>query len=62
MSIDMGQQGSRDIVTRVKAILTSPKTEWPVIAAETTTVADLYKNYVIILAAIPAIAVAQRPI
>ena len=56
MSIDMQQQGSRDIVSRVKAILLTPKTEWPVIAGETTTVADLYKNYVIILAAIPAVA------
>lgn len=56
MSIDMQHQGSRDIVSRVKAILMTPKTEWPVIAAETTTIADLYKNYVIILAAIPAVA------
>jgi hypothetical protein len=56
MSIDMHQQGSRDIVSRVKAILMTPKTEWPVIAGETTTIADLYKNYVIILAAIPAVA------
>ena len=55
MSIDM-QQGSRDIVSRVKAILMTPKTEWPVIAAETTTLADLYKNYIILLAAIPAVA------
>ena len=56
MSINMQHQGSRDIVSRVKAILMSPKTEWPIIAAETATIADLYKNYVIILAAIPAIA------
>jgi len=56
MSIDTPGQGSRDIVSRVKGILMTPKTEWPVIAAETTTVADIYKNYVIILAAIPAIA------
>ena len=56
MSIDMQHQGSRDIVSRVKAILMTPKTEWPIIAAEATTVADLYKNYVIILAAIPAVA------
>ena len=56
MSIDTQGQGSRDIVSRVKAILMTPKTEWPIIAAETTTVADLYKNYVIILAAIPAVA------
>lgn len=56
MSIDMQHMGSRDIVSRVKAILMTPQTEWPVIAGETTTVADLYKNYVIILAAIPAVA------
>jgi hypothetical protein len=56
MTIDTQHQGSRDIVSRVKAILMTPKTEWPVIAAETTTVVDLYKSYVIILAAIPAVA------
>jgi hypothetical protein len=56
MSIDTQHQGSRDLVSRVKAILMTPKTEWPVIAAETTTLADLYKNYVVILAAIPAVA------
>ena len=56
MSIDTPGQGSRDIVSRVKGILLTPQTEWPVIAAETTTTADLYKNYAIILAAIPAIA------
>lgn len=43
------------LVARAKAILLSPKTEWPVIAGESTTVADLYKGYVIPLAAIPAI-------
>ena len=56
MSIDTPGQGSRDIVSRVKGILLTPKTEWPIIAAETTTVADLYKSYAMILAAIPAIA------
>lgn len=44
------------IIARAKAILLTPKTEWPVIAAEQTTVADLYKNYIVILAAIPAVA------
>jgi hypothetical protein len=44
------------LVARVKAILMSPRTEWPLIAAEPTTVADLYKNYIAILAAIPVIA------
>jgi hypothetical protein len=43
------------LVARARAILTTPKTEWPVIAAEPATVADLYKNYIIWLAAIPAI-------
>lgn len=43
------------MIARVKAILMTPKTEWPVIAAEPATVADLYKNYIVWLAAIPAI-------
>ncbi|HEU4662608.1 MAG TPA: Yip1 family protein [Dokdonella sp.] len=44
------------IIARVKAILLTPKTEWPVIATEPATVPDLYKNWIAILAAIPAIA------
>lgn len=44
------------LIARAKAILLTPKTEWPVIAAEPTTVADLYKNWIVILAAIPAVA------
>ncbi len=44
------------LVARAKNILLTPKTEWPVIATETTTVADIYKNYVIWLAAIGPIA------
>lgn len=43
------------LIARAKAILLTPKTEWPVIADEPTTVADLYKNYIVILAAIPVI-------
>ena len=43
-------------IERIKNILTTPKTEWPVIANETTTVADLYKNWIIWLAAIPVLA------
>src|SRR5690606_1344452 len=43
------------LIARVKAILATPKTEWPVIGAEPATVADLYKNYIVWLAAIPAI-------
>lgn len=44
------------LIARVQAILLTPKTEWPVIAAEPETVPNLYKNYIVILAAIPAIA------
>ncbi|WP_250626072.1 Yip1 family protein [Pinirhizobacter soli] len=44
------------IVTRVKQILASPRTEWPLIAAEPATVKGLYLNYIVILAAIPAVA------
>lgn len=43
------------LIARVKAILLAPKTEWPVIATEPATVADLYKGYIVWLAAIPAI-------
>ncbi|KAB2888462.1 MAG: YIP1 family protein [Desulfobulbaceae bacterium] len=42
--------------TRVLAILKSPKTEWPVIAGEQTTVRELYFGYILVLAAISAVA------
>jgi hypothetical protein len=44
------------IIARVKNILLAPKTEWPVIAAEPETVAGLYKNYIVIVAALAPIA------
>ena len=40
------------LIARVKGILITPKTEWPVVATEPATVAGLYKNYVLILAAL----------
>jgi len=43
------------LLARVKNILLTPKTEWPVIAAEPDSVVGLYKNYIVILAAIPAV-------
>lgn len=43
-------------IARIKAILLSPATEWPVIASERTDVAAIYRNYVVWVAAIPAIA------
>jgi hypothetical protein len=36
-------------------VLTQPATEWPVIAAEPADVASLYRDYIVILAAIPAV-------
>jgi Yip1 domain len=45
-----------NLVDRVKKLLLQPKQEWAVIAAEPHTVQGLYTQYVIILAAIPAVA------
>lgn len=44
------------LIDRVKAILLTPKTEWDVIDGEPGDVAGIYKNYLIYLAAIPALA------
>ena len=44
------------LVDRVKNILLTPKTEWPVIAGETATVQSLYVDYILILAAIGPLA------
>jgi hypothetical protein len=43
------------IIQRARALLVAPRTEWPVIAAEAATVRDLYREYIMILAAIPPI-------
>lgn len=45
-----------NLQTRVMNILKSPATEWPVIAAEVTDVGRLYREYIMILSAIPVIA------
>ena len=44
-----------NLVERVKKLLLTPKQEWAVINGETHTVAGLYTQYVMILAAIPAV-------
>lgn len=44
------------VTARVKAILTTPKTEWPLAAAEPATVSSLYTGYIAIVAALPALA------
>lgn len=43
------------LIARVKALLLTPRTEWPIIADEPASAADLYKNYIAILALIPAV-------
>lgn len=45
-----------NLVERVQAILLKPKETWPVIAGESGDVPSIYKNYLIYLAAIPAVA------
>ncbi len=45
-----------NLIERVKAIVLSPKDTWPVVAAEPATTASLYTEYIMILAAIPAVA------
>ena len=44
-----------NLVERVKGIILTPKTEWPVIAGEPGDVGTLFGSYVAILAAIPAV-------
>ncbi|OOG49442.1 Yip1 family protein [Rhodanobacter sp. C01] len=44
------------IIERAKAILTTPRTEWPIAATEPATVGGLYGGYIAILAALPALA------
>ena len=45
-----------NIVERVKGILLKPGQEWQIISEETTTIPELYRNYIIILAAIGPVA------
>jgi len=45
-----------NLVERVKGILLSPNQEWQTISGETSSVAELYKSYIIILAAIGPVA------
>lgn len=45
-----------NLVQRVQDILLKPQETWPVIAAEPTDAAALYKHYLLILAAIAPIA------
>lgn len=49
-----GGQGS--MIARIKAILMTPRTEWPVIARETAPTGDIFTRYVMPLAAIGPVA------
>jgi len=55
---EMNQQGSSapGIVERAKAVLMSPKNEWPKIAGETDSVRDIFFRYAVPLAAIGPVA------
>ena len=53
-----GGGAPKGLVDRVKDILMSPKTEWDVIDREAATIGGLFTGYVMILAAIPAVAMA----
>lgn len=44
------------IIKRVIGIITKPNQEWETIKTESSTIADMFTKYVLILAAIPAIA------
>ena len=43
------------LIQRARALLVTPRTEWPIIAVEPATVQSLYRDYFMILAAIPPI-------
>ncbi len=43
------------VIQRARSLLVSPRTEWPVIAAEPATIVDLYRDYIMVVAAIPAV-------
>ncbi len=44
-----------NVIERTKAILLKPAQTWPVIDAEPATVASIYKDWLVIMAAIPAV-------
>jgi hypothetical protein len=52
MATDPSASPSTSLVDRVKNVLTQPKLEWPRIDAESATIGGIYRNYVVILAAI----------
>jgi hypothetical protein len=57
MSVEFPQPGTSSLVERVKNILLKPHEEWGRIDAEPATVADIFKSYVVPLAAIGPVCV-----
>lgn len=51
-----------NLFQRVIAVATKPKEEWPVIAAETTTVGEIYSKVVVILVAIGPVCTALNSV
>jgi hypothetical protein len=56
MSTTYPSGGSANLVARAKAIILTPDSEWLVIDLEPASVASLYRNYIMVLAAIPPVA------
>ena len=50
MAVDLNK-----LVARAKSMLLTPRTEWPVVAAEPATVGGIFSGYVFIMAAIPVV-------
>ena len=44
------------LIQRIQDILLKPKDMWPAIATESGDIASIYKNYLIYLALVPAVA------
>lgn len=56
MTPEFPTPASTSLMDRVKAIILTPKEEWPRIDAEPATISGLFTGYALILAAIPALA------
>lgn len=56
MTVETQGGGSTSMIDRIKRILLQPKVEWDRIDAEPATVGGIFRNWVLILAAIPPVA------
>ena len=43
------------LIARARSMLLTPRTEWPIVAAEPATVGGIFSSYVVILAAVPVL-------